>query len=563
MDFVNKSYGQMAELFGSMTAAARITMGLLLAVIVMSLLFLFRYQTDHADEYLFGAETVTQGELVAIEAAFGKAGLSHYEVVGNKVKVPRLQRDKYQAALVDGNALPQSFGSAWQKMFDSDSPFDTRDIRERKANAAQETNLAKIVRVLPDIQEATVTIKELQAPGFGGVTDRRALVAVKPIGTKSISESQMTTIRHLVASGSGVKPEYVTVVDLGANGHVSPGTGKEGGVSEFDNVYAANQRRYVEDYTQRLRERLAIYPGIQVAVHVELDKEVHNQTSSFKYDEKPTSIQSTTLTKESTSKAGDNGGRPGAVPNGAVGNAPAQVAAASANEETSNESREDQKSVVGTTQTTTQKAPLIPVAVSASIAIPTSYFATIWHINNPPAPGEARKTPPVDQLKLIEAATIKEIEETVIALLPPPPKGDDRYKPVKVVTYVETPLAEIESPSLAANSLDWFADNWQTLGLFALAAFGVVFLRGMIRSAAQSVPSNPNIEAKDHRDSLAAELEEEEQAASQEPAETAANTLKKRFQSSGRGLRDELTELVREDPDAAASVLKLWISNAA
>ena len=36
-----------------------------------------------------------------------------------------------------------------------------------------------------------------------------------------------------------------------------------------------------------------------------------------------------------------------------------------------------------------------------------------------------------------------------------------------------------------------------------------------------------------------------------------------RFSSSGRSLRDELTELVREDPDAAASVLQNWISEAA
>ena len=84
----------------------------------------------------------------------------------------------------------------------------------------------------------------------------------------------------------------------------------------------------------------------------------------------------------------------------------------------------------------------------------------------------------------------------------------------------------------------------------------------MIRSAAQALPATP-IEMKDQRASAAEALEQEEEAISDGEEETAANTLKKRFQSTGRGLRDELTELVREDPDAAASVLKLWISNAA
>jgi flagellar M-ring protein FliF len=370
----------------------------------------------------------------------------------------------------------------------------------------------------------------------------------------------MTAIRHMVASGAGVKPEYVTVVDLGINGYVSPGTGKENGVSEFENIYTATQRIHVDHYTRLLRERLSVYPGIQIAVHVELDKDVQNQTQSFKYDEKPTSYESTTLTKESSSKGPDSGGRPGAVANGAAANSPAQVA--SAHETTMNESKEQQKSVVGTTQTTTQKVPLIPVAVSASIGIPTSYFAKIWQMRNPPASGEAAKTPPADQLKRIEEEKIKEIEEAVIGLLPPPPKGDDRYKPVKVVSYDETPLAEIEPPNSTAKALDWLAENWQTLGLFALAAFGVVFLRGMIRSANQAVPVTQVADAKDSRTNIAEDPGHTEPAAIKEPA-AAANVLKKRFQGSGRGLREELAELVREDPDAAANVLKLWISNAA
>ena len=42
-----------------------------------------------------------------------------------------------------------------------------------------------------------------------------------------------------------------------------------------------------------------------------------------------------------------------------------------------------------------------------------------------------------------------------------------------------------------------------------------------------------------------------------------ANSLKARFQGSGRSLRDELTELGREDPAAAAHVLQNWIEEAA
>ena len=45
MDFLNKSIAQVSELFRSMTPGARLTAGLLLAVVVVSMGYLFRQGT--------------------------------------------------------------------------------------------------------------------------------------------------------------------------------------------------------------------------------------------------------------------------------------------------------------------------------------------------------------------------------------------------------------------------------------------------------------------------------------------------------------------------------------
>lgn len=560
MDVINKAYSQLVELFRTMTPGARITAGLLLVGIVSSLLYLFRFQADRTDEYLFGGYVATRSEIVAMEAAFGKHGLSNYEIIGTKVRVPRLQRDSYLAALAEENALPQNADSPWLTMFQSDSPFDSRDTRERKAKFAKEQSLAIVINRLPDIEEAYVSIIEEPAAGFGSQKSRIAMVAVKPLGGKTLEESQVKAIRHTVASGAGVKPDDVTITDLNGGG-IYPGAGEKNGISEFHNIYATYQREYASDYQRQILKRLAAYPGVQVQVHVELDKDLQNQTSTLKYDEKPTTTKSTTLTKESTENSGDNGNRPGAVPNGVAPNTPAQVATASANESTQNETREEQNSVVGATQTTTQKMHLTPVYVSASIGIPRSYFTTIWRMKNPTKPGEVPPEPPVAELEQIETKTVKEIEDAVVGLLPRRPIGDDKYLPVKVTPYHDLPIAKTEPPSMAENALGWFFANWQTLGLFGLAAFGVVMLRGMVRAAQVNVP--PPADASFDRSSQAAELEAEEQATSNADLTESASTLKRRFQTTGRSLRDELTDLVREDPDAAANVLKLWISDAA
>lgn len=558
MDFVNKSFGQITDLFRSMTPGARITTGLLFAVVVSSLVYLFRFQVEHTDEYLLGGNVLSQSDIVAMEAAFGDAGLSAYEIVGNRVRVPRSQRATYLAALSKANALPQSFGSATEKMFQSDSPFDTRDIREHKARFAIESELAYTISQLPGVEKAKVVINEQSTGTFGGRKQRQALVTAKPLGSKLLNDEAVRTIRYTVAAGAGVDPESVTVTDL--NGKIYPGAGKDGGVNEFQNVYASYQDQFNSTYRRIIEERLASYPGVTVAVNVELDKEMQNQTSSLKYDDKPTSVHSSTETKEASSNSGDPGGRPGATPNAAPNN-PAQVASAAASESTTNESREDQRSVVGATQITSQKAPLVPVRVSASIGVPRSLFAKVWHTKNPTPAGTEPKVPPADELKQIELEKVREIEDAVVTLLPLPPKGDDLYKPVRVIPYDDFAVAELEAPTMADKASHWLADNWQTLGLFGLAGFGVLFLRSMVKSA--QTPPPTSMASHSDREAEVAALSAAEQEAAEESSEVMANSLKRKFQAGGRSLRDELTELVREDPDAAANVLKLWISDAA
>ena len=56
----------------------------------------------------------------------------------------------------------------------------------------------------------------------------------------------------------------------------------------------------------------------------------------------------------------------------------------------------------------------------------------------------------------------------------------------------------------------------------------------------------------------AQEVEEEE--AEEQPVET---VLRRKFDSGGPNLKHELQLLVKEDPDAAAAILRNWIGDAA
>ena len=89
MDFLNQAYSQVADLFRSMTPAARVTAGLLLAVVVISVIYLVRFQSSGADEYLLGGRAFSEREIATMEAAFSQAGLQRWESDGNRIRVPR------------------------------------------------------------------------------------------------------------------------------------------------------------------------------------------------------------------------------------------------------------------------------------------------------------------------------------------------------------------------------------------------------------------------------------------------------------------------------------------
>src|SRR5262245_11236956 len=127
MDFLNKSIAQVSELFRSMTPGARLTAGLLLAVVIVSFGYLFKQGTSGPDAYLFGGEPLPEGQLNRVEAAIAQAKLSGYEREGNRIRVPAGQQSAYIAAVADAGALPPNFNTILEDAIDNGSPWESKD----------------------------------------------------------------------------------------------------------------------------------------------------------------------------------------------------------------------------------------------------------------------------------------------------------------------------------------------------------------------------------------------------------------------------------------------------
>ena len=99
MNFLTNAYAQLIETLKPMSASAKVTTALLLAVVVVGVAFLFQSEQFSGDEYLLAGYAFGQEELSVALASFADAQLNDYTVENYKIRVPRNKRYQYVAAM--------------------------------------------------------------------------------------------------------------------------------------------------------------------------------------------------------------------------------------------------------------------------------------------------------------------------------------------------------------------------------------------------------------------------------------------------------------------------------
>jgi len=201
---------------------------------------------------------------------------------------------------------------------------------------------------------------------------------------------------------------------------------------------------------------------------------------------------------------------------------------------------------------------LEPQRVRASISVPSEYLLRVYRETTP----EADRTSPPELSKIEENVTAS-IQKAVTKLLPKD-IAEATYPDVEVAYFQSLTPDAVEPPSMASEGLMWASANSGSLVMGALALVSLLMLRSMVKSIP---PADPSIAFS--APILAAESRRAEQAAAQSAAapsggSTGKDTPRPRLRlKKGPTLKDDLSEMVREDPDGAAAVLRSWIGNAA
>jgi len=556
MDFINKAFAQLTDLFRSMTAGARITTALLLVVVVVSLTYLFRYHAAGPSLYLLNERAFSTEQQQAMAAAFGKAGLKGWSFDGPKIRIPRSQEDKFLAALLEHDALPEIPDGAIDKAVETNTLWMDPQQRQEMLKQAQVKKVSSIIRAMPGIQNAWVMYDAEKRRGFGQENLATASVSVVPSGSDPLPGTTIAAIRRAVLFSFAElrrRPENVVVIDI--KHHRSYEGDQDDSGSGQDPVILAAQRRHEESWRDKIRQALSI-DGLLVSVNVELNNEKLRRERQSSPSGKPVPVNVQEKSRTHNVEGTAPGGRAGAVANQAGSVAPVAGKGSKQEEE---ETTRQETNTVGIQDIVSERVPMAVKQVKAVVSIPSSYFQKVWQTRNPAPAGEKPKTPASTELDAIRQDVTARCEKTVAGLLPAPEAATDASKPeanklVTVTEFDDFPPAEIPEPGMKEQALGWLAQNWSTLGLVLLALVSLAMVRSMVRAVpAASRPAAPGITI------VTSEPGREEEPSTKE--ESSVQRRLKRLGGTGKTLRDELSELVAENPDAAANVLRTWIGS--
>jgi flagellar M-ring protein FliF len=566
MNQINELIRQIQALVAGMNAQSRVMAVLMLGSILVGAGFLAQGYTaiSVSKEYFLGGQSFSSEELDQMELALGAAGLRDYERVGNRIQFPSASKDAYLKALLDAKAMPKPLGSEMDEAFKSGNILESMSVTQMKFRNAKIKDMQAALRSFPFIKEALITYDE-RAEGFSSSKKKAVSVTITPRGSAELTASQKRSIiTYIQKSFADLPSSNIALIDT-RTGEAEVGNDDPEAMAH--DQYLKTKSFHEQQLKRKAIELLTAYGDVQVAVNVELDNTLAEETEELKYNDKPTTVQSSTTKKELESQRSNAGGRPGTEPN-ALANRGASLANADQSS-TTKEQTETERRITGNTLVSSKRVGLKVTNAMISVSIPFSYYQKAylhtWQLRNPdqkPSDAPAPKESDLSQIRTETANNVKLKLDGILDKLTP---GEDTLPRVTVTEHLDLPEPLPPEPSLMETSLAWFGQSWQTLALLGLAGAALVSLRSFAKSPPPSTAEPAfergfDIPLDDASELNLTSLADDDSGPSSDGEEGDGDGTVQ-FRTTGAELKQGLTELVRANPDAAATLLRNWISD--
>jgi flagellar M-ring protein FliF len=464
---------------------------------------------------------------------------------GRSVLVPASQVYSVRMGLASQGIPTLSDGGVGFELFDKPT-FGESDFMQR-ANyyRALQGELARTIRQLDEVANARVLIVVPEEKLFGQDHQQaKASVFVQLQPGRSLGDEQVRAIQFLVSNGvEGLQPEHVAVID--STGRAMSGSDSDGDLTtagQLNNKQRqarADLESYLQEKAQSMLDQV-LGPGQAVVrVATDIDFSTTQQTTE-KYDPKNSVPTQETATTESSSTSSPSS-------SGAGAGVTANTAGSSDTSTKSNDEKKDN------TSTTYQVGKTLETRVDGGGTIKRLTIALMLNERKGTGP-DAKPTPRTpEEIKQIEDIVKEAVGFTT---------GDTRQDSIQTQEVAFADMFDDGKPAQAKTaSITEQVDQYLpyvTQGCLVLLALGILFyFKSIITSSGKKDEANPDaFEALLHNYTLQSNGGLNVTGGQVGPRGMAGGL-------NGGGATvltpQELSRLIRENPDNASQALKAWL----
>ncbi|HZK80982.1 MAG TPA: flagellar M-ring protein FliF C-terminal domain-containing protein, partial [Humisphaera sp.] len=433
------------------------------------------------------------------------------------------------------------------------NPFMSEKMASDLWNHGKEQTVAQIITDFPDVSLAKVVIDPMREVRIGGGIEPSATVTITMRSGIKASQQLVDAAADVVQGAqSSLSRNKIKVVVDGSPRRLRQDSADGG-------MFADDQQEAIQHEEMRLEEKirnqLLYIPGLMASVSVKLNNS-HLVENTTAFDPK-TSLQkeNQTISKTlETTGASSSGGEPGVGANAPLsvnGGATTAVPGATSSSE-ENTSKFDNFMGHTTTQRTNAGGEATPVA--AAVRVPLAYFAAIYTRTNPTV-----KDPTEKDMRALIDEQLPKIRRDVMACTALKQETD-----VAVETYIDPTLLAAPPPVVVTGGM-WLAAlggghvKEAILGAMALLSLFMVSMmvkKGAVASVVATPIPSPFVPGGGIGLSPAPEEvgEAGEGGTTLDGMELDDETVR------NQQVLDQVSSLVKEDPDSAATLVKRWMN---
>lgn len=557
MDFLTKYVAQIRGYLVGLTVSQKILIALLVVIMMVAIFGVVAWSGKPEMVELL-PQNLSSEEISTITSYL--KGKHQYEVSGQKILVPIERAYVIRGELAAAQALPKDTTAAFTALTNQNDWIMPDASAERRWNLAKQEVLAKVIRNFPYVSDATVMIAKGERAGLGrNAVPTSASVWVKTRSTDGLSQAQLLAIVDLVkGSVAGLRREDVTVTD-GTRSYRAP--------SEDVPMPAdvLSWKKTLEDYySAKLINLFANMGDVRIAVNVTPDMSAKTVRRE-KYD--PAVVKAArreTSKEDSSSDGGTPSGQPGVQPN--VGAVAVSTAGPRSNRNMIETTTDNENKFSSEITNSIQPAGSEIKELMASISVPRSTFVSIYRRANKDEKAEPDDTalaPVIKEhgermqrqamgalgLKLTDAVRVDWFDDSYMPHPEPLGVGSDSF------------LAKTGTVGAIA------AQYAKHAVLGAVAVFAIMMMLMMVRKASAGTgvaDADPAVffgdgrKRKDNGNPLDVEEEMIGEAGEGEAVLTGIELDDETLAS--RKMVDEVTTMIKDNPENAAALVKKWLA---